>query len=139
VSVAAPYKHYADRGALLAALVLRGYRAQAARFAAAYVAFAAQERALFQVTFAAGLDKSAYPDLAEAGDAVMAVLSAPAARLTCRPRDLVLDVAAAAHGVAVFLLEGVLADDAGAAADRAADTARAIIARRREGGVASDA
>ena len=78
VSVAAPYKHFADREALLAALAETGYREQRKRFAAAvesdsatsrqislaafaaaYVRFAAQEPALFDVTFYAGLDEVA--------------------------------------------------------------------------------
>lgn len=129
VSVAAPYKHYADRDALLAALALRGYREQQRRFAAAvtaagaagpagqlaafavaYVTFAAEERSLFAITFAAGLDKAGYPELVEAGNDVLAVLTAPARQLSEDPesaRELVLAVAASAHGLAVFLLEGV--------------------------------
>jgi AcrR family transcriptional regulator len=127
VSVAAPYKHYADRDALLASLALRGYREQRQRFATAvaatadpagqlaafamaYVTFAAEERSLFEITFAAGLDKARYPELAEAGNAVLAVLTAPARLLCNDPEDaleLVLAVAASAHGLAVFLLEGV--------------------------------
>ena len=134
VSVAAPYKHYADRDALLAALALRGYREQQRRFAAAvaaaavaaagaagpagqlaafavaYVTFAAEERSLFAITFAAGLDKASYPELVEAANDVLAVLTAPARQLSEDPegaRELVLAVAASAHGLAVFLLEGV--------------------------------
>jgi AcrR family transcriptional regulator len=127
VSVAAPYKHYADRDALLAALALTGYREQRQRFtaamaaspdpagrlaafAAAYVSFAVEERSLFEVTFAAGLDKARYPELSEAGQAVLGILTAPAEQLRDDPDDaleLVLTVAASAHGLAVFLLEGV--------------------------------
>lgn len=149
VSVAAPYRHYADRDALLAALARRCYAEQRRRFeiaigtaadpveqlasfASAYVQFAFEELALFQVTFAAGLDKSDYPELTDAGEAVLAVLRAPAGELRSTPEDaleLVLTVAAAAHGLSVFLLEGVFGD-ASAAVDatraRAAEVARAI-------------
>jgi AcrR family transcriptional regulator len=151
VSVAAPYKHYADRDALLAALARRGYEQQRrrfteavggasdpveqlARFSSAYVLFAAEERALFEVTFAAGLDKSKYPELAEAGNAVLAVLTAPAGWLREDPTDaldLVLAVAASAHGLAVFLLEGVFGPVAGAldaTRRRAASAARTLAA-----------
>jgi AcrR family transcriptional regulator len=151
VSVAAPYKHYADRDSLLAALARRAYAEQARRFTAAmaraddpagqlacfaaeYVAFAAEERALFEITFAAGLDKSSYPDLAQAGDEVLAILTAPAAQLRASPaeaRDLVLTIAATAHGTAVFLLEGVFGPipaATGPARRRAAAAARAITA-----------
>jgi AcrR family transcriptional regulator len=154
VSVAAPYKHYADRDALLAALALRGYAEQARRFkdavaqasepieqlacfASAYVLFAVQERALFEITFAAGLDKSRYPELARAGNEVMAVLTAPASRLRPTPADaseLVLSVAATAHGLAVFLLEGVFGPTADAIETtriRAATAARTIAAGAR--------
>ena len=84
VSSAAPYKHFADRDALLAALAVQGYAEQERRFAAAlseapadvvdrlvavaraYVSFAAQERALFDVVFGAGLDKAEHADVAAA-------------------------------------------------------------------------
>lgn len=126
VSVAAPYKHFADRDALLAALAERAYDEQHRRFglalrtaggpreqlvavAVAYVDFAVQERPLFEVLFGAGLDKAAHPALAAAGARVLGELLVPAAAL--RPegaRDLLLSVAALAHGHAVFLLEGAL-------------------------------
>jgi AcrR family transcriptional regulator len=149
VSVAAPYKHYADRDALLAALALRCYAEQRrrfelaigsatkpaeqlARFASAYVDFAFEERALFEITFAAGLDKSNYPDLTDAGEAVLAVLRAPAGKLRATPDEalaLVLDVAAAAHGLSVFLIEGVFGDPSvalHATRERAARIARTL-------------
>jgi AcrR family transcriptional regulator len=130
VSVAAPYKHYADRDALLSALVVRAYTEQReqyraamsqvtdpgeqlAAFAASYVQFAADQPALFELTFAAGLDKARFPVLAEAGQALFTELSVPA-RALCgddhQARRLVLAIAACAHGHAVFLGEGVLAD-----------------------------
>ncbi|MBB5153316.1 TetR/AcrR family transcriptional regulator [Saccharopolyspora phatthalungensis] len=130
VSVAAPYKHYPDRDALLAALGVRAYTEQRqqyraamadatdpgdqlAAFAAAYVQFAADQPALFKLTFAAGLDKERFPALDEAGQALFTELHAPA-RALCRDdhqaRRLVLAIAACAHGHAVFLTEGVLKD-----------------------------
>ncbi|TDD27890.1 TetR/AcrR family transcriptional regulator [Kribbella turkmenica] len=130
VSVAAPYKHFTSREALLASLAVRAYRQQReyyraamgrttdarrqlADFAAAYVQFAANQPALFELTFAAGLDKARYPALADAGDALFEELFTPA-RVLCadhqQARRLVLAVAACAHGHAVFLAEGVLAD-----------------------------
>jgi AcrR family transcriptional regulator len=151
VSVAAPYKHFADREALLASLAVAGYREQRARFAAAaeaadhpedrlaafaaaYVRFAAQEPALFDVTFYAGLDKARHPELTAAGDAVLAVVLPAARQIAADERaafDLLLRVAAAAHGLAVFLrqgLFGISGDALDETADRAARTARAIIA-----------
>jgi AcrR family transcriptional regulator len=152
VSVAAPYKHYADRDALLAALAVRAYThqrqcyraamaehadpgAQLAAFATAYVQFAADQPALFELTFAAGLDKARFPDLAAAGQALFAELAAPA-RTLCgdkrRARRLILAIAASAHGYAMFLAEGVLsdlADPLGAAKREATIAASALIAR----------
>jgi AcrR family transcriptional regulator len=151
VSVAAPYKHFADREALLASLAVAGYREQRGRFtaavetaadpadalaafAAAYVRFAAQQPALFDVTFYAGLDKDRHPELAAAGDAVLAAVL-PAARAVAADEqaafDLLLRVAAAAHGLAVFLRQGLFGlsgDILDETADRAARTARAIVA-----------
>ncbi|MFJ6573437.1 TetR/AcrR family transcriptional regulator [Streptomyces sp. NPDC091292] len=149
VSVAAPYKHFADRDALLAVLAERGYREQRMRFtramegsagpieqlaafAAAYVRFAAQERALFDITFAAGLDKAEYPSLASAGGELLAALLPAAARVAPGEEaayDLLLRIAAAAHGLSVFLrqgLFGVSEEALDVTAERAAQTARDI-------------
>ncbi|HEY4457947.1 MAG TPA: TetR/AcrR family transcriptional regulator [Pseudonocardiaceae bacterium] len=146
VSVAAPFKHFANRDALLAALALRGYQEQARRFAdavgsaedpveqlaefaVAYVQFAIDERALFEITFSAGLDKAAYPELEEAGSAVLGVLLTPAKQV--RPRralELVHAIGAVAHGCAAFLNEGVF--DADQARATARTSARAIAAYR---------
>jgi AcrR family transcriptional regulator len=146
VSVAAPYKHFADRDALLAALVQKGYAEQRERYAAAmkrqgepteqlaafaraYVEFAAEQRPMFELTFAAGLDKTKYPELLQAGNELFEVLQAPARSLRkteAESRDLVLAVAAAAHGFAVFVLEGVLVN-VPQAKKLAASTARSIV------------
>ncbi len=149
VSVAAPYKHFADRDALLAELATQGYREQhhrfatainasddpaeqLASFAAAYVRFAAEEPALFDVTFNAGLDKSRHAELASAGDRVAGLLLPVARQLAPAPDaafDLLLRIAAAAHGLAVFLRQGLFGMAGAALSDteeRAARTARAI-------------
>lgn len=143
VSVAAPFKHFANREALLVALVTKAHREQARRFAdavgaaedpveqlaefaAAYVQFTVDEPALSELIFGAGIDKSAYPALAEAGEKVLAVLLAPAQGL--RPDDpltLVHTIGALAHGCAAFLRERVFdTSDAAIASARAA--ARAV-------------
>ncbi|WP_323874332.1 TetR/AcrR family transcriptional regulator [Streptomyces sp. 3212.3] len=120
VSVSAPYKHFADREALLASLALKGYEEQYRRyrtavaagtdvaeqlaaFAAAYVRFAAEERALFDITFLAGLDKSRHPELAAAGKNLFDMLVPIAGRVTPdqdTALDLLTRIAAAAHGLA---------------------------------------
>ncbi|MFC8826653.1 TetR/AcrR family transcriptional regulator [Streptomyces sp. NPDC057137] len=149
VSVAAPYKHFADRETLLAELATRGYREQRSRFAvavggsgspveqlaafaSAYVRFAAEEPALFDITFNAGLDKSRFAELASAGDEVAGLLLPVARRLAPdadEASDLLLRIAAAAHGLAVFLRQGLFGAGGGALTDteeKAARTARAI-------------
>ncbi|MEV7815525.1 TetR/AcrR family transcriptional regulator [Streptomyces flaveolus] len=149
VSVAAPYKHFADRETLLAELATKGYREQRHRFAmavgsskdpveqlasfaSAYVRFAAEEPALFDITFNTGLDKSRFPDLAAAGDEVARLLLPVASHLTPKQDDafdLLLRVAGAAHGLAVFLRQGLFGVGSAALTDteeKAARTARDI-------------
>ncbi|GAA2234597.1 hypothetical protein GCM10010413_37570 [Promicromonospora sukumoe] len=129
VSKAAPYKHFADKDDLLASLVQRCYERQHSAFstavaeaatptdalvafAAAYVRFAAEEPALFTLTFGGTLDKAAHPRLEEAGNRVLDVITAPAQDLAQDADDahrLVLAIAANAHGFAVFHLQGVIA------------------------------
>ncbi|GAA5194253.1 TetR/AcrR family transcriptional regulator [Rugosimonospora acidiphila] len=156
VSVAAPYKHFADKEALLAELARTGYERQYERFsaamagerdpveqlaafAAAYVQFSADSRALFDITFATGLDKQLYPELGRAGDRVLELLREPAARLVRDPAgalDLIHAVGATAHGFAAFLAEGIFGDPAGALEPtkrRARDAARRLVTGGRSG------
>ncbi len=103
-----------------------------AAFASAYVRFAAQEPALFDITFHAGLDKSRFDELAAAGDEVARLLLPVFCRLAPDEDDafdLLLRVAGAAHGLAVFLRQGLFGVGGGALADtedKAARTARDI-------------
>ncbi|WP_329139157.1 TetR/AcrR family transcriptional regulator [Streptomyces sp. NBC_01476] len=150
VSVSAPYKHFADRDALLASLALKGYEEQQRRYraatatstdpaeqlaayAAAYVRFAAQERALFDITFLAGLDKGRHEELARAGAALHDQLL-PVARAVVPDREAALDllirISAAAHGLSLFLQQNMLPrgrDTLAAVEDQAARTAYALI------------
>ncbi|MEU3852325.1 TetR/AcrR family transcriptional regulator [Streptomyces sp. NPDC029554] len=152
VSVSAPYKHFADRDALLASLALKGYQEQRRRyraalssstdpveqlaaFATAYVRFAAEERALFDITFLAGLDTERHPELAAAGTALHDDLM-PVTRLVADDPDdafdLLVQIAAAAHGLALFQQRGMLPapwSTPRSVADQAARAARAIAGR----------
>ncbi|HYA35686.1 MAG TPA: TetR/AcrR family transcriptional regulator [Candidatus Binataceae bacterium] len=92
VSQAAPYRHFADKQALLAAVAEEGFRtmSEAMRHAAAsardpaerllglgvgYVEFATAHRAHFRVMFGRELiDKSQFPDLAKAASEAFSVL-----------------------------------------------------------------
>ena len=149
VSVSAPYKHFADRDALLAALAERAYAEQRVRFAAAvattedpveqlaafaaaYVRFAAEERALFDVTFSAGIDENSHPQLAEAGRGLLDILMPVVDRIDSdkgNAFNLLVSVTAAAHGLSLFLQHGVFGaeqDSLQATEERAAHTARSI-------------
>jgi AcrR family transcriptional regulator len=139
VSTSAPYRHFADRDELLAATAVRAYGELLRRFedavagesrpaeqlaavAAAYVRFAAERRAMFDVLFGAGLDKARYPALQQASGEVTEVVAGVAARLVPDGDPelawrLVLAIASVAHGHAVLLLDGGFAyHDAAAAA-----------------------
>ncbi|HEX4831487.1 MAG TPA: helix-turn-helix domain-containing protein [Trebonia sp.] len=149
VAVAAPYRHFADRDALLAAVAVRaggllGERMEReagpgpapqllAAAARAYVRFAADQRPLFQALVGAGLDKTRYPEIEEAARRSIQAFMSPAATLL--PGDaaaaarLASAVAATAHGHAVLLLDGAFGrgeQAAGIAAGQAAAAALAL-------------
>jgi len=127
--VSAPYRHYSDREALLAAVAVQAYgvlqrRLAAAKtktpepivqicaMAAAYVRFARDDRPRFELLFESGIDKAAHPDLAIAADAayeqfLASVVSACASHEDMVP-SLAMAVRACAHGYAALLLDGSL-------------------------------
>ncbi len=156
VSPSAPYRHFADRDELLAATAVRGYEELLRRFevalasqkkpeeqlaagVAAYVRFAAERRAMFEVLFSAGLEKARYPQLAEAAGKVLLVVSRVAARLVPDGSEentatLVQTIAGTAHGHAALLVDGGAGepDEAAVAAAevRAAAATRALLRGR---------
>lgn len=153
VTTAAPYRHFADRDGLLAAVAVRALSVFAAMLAAdanaaetpaqrlaamagAYVRFAAQQRPLFDTIFNSGLDKSRYPDLQRAWepvDALLAVVLEVCDGDTAGADALADAVEASAHGHAMLLIHGDYGDgpDAvDAAAAKAVASARALIAGR---------
>jgi AcrR family transcriptional regulator len=102
VTTAAPYRHFADRDELLAAVATRALAVFAAMLstaadtaadaaaeadavdpparrlaamAGAYVRFAAQQRPLFDTLFSSGLDKSRHPELQRAWEPVDGLLT----------------------------------------------------------------
>jgi AcrR family transcriptional regulator len=97
VAASAPYRHFADRDALLAAVAVRaadlladqldrevapGPPAQ--RLAAAartYVRFAFSHRPLFQALAGSGLDKDRHPEIGRAAQTIGAAFIAPSAEL----------------------------------------------------------
>ena len=152
VSAAAPYRHFADRDELLAAVAVRALRTfadmvadegsrdtpeqQLAAMARAYVRFAARQRPLFDVLFNAGLDKSRYPELTRAWVPIDALLDL--VNEICEGDEPTADALAAAleataHGHAALLRDGEYGDGPDAvriAADRAAAATLALIAGR---------
>ena len=156
VTTAAPYRHFADRDQLLAAVAARGLTVFAAMLsgaanavdtpeqrlaalAGAYVRFAAQQRPLFDALFSSGLDKSRHPELRRAWEPVDALLTTVPLEVcdgdSAAAEALSDAIEASAHGYAMLLNDGEYGDgpDAvSATADRAIASARALIEGRRE-------
>jgi AcrR family transcriptional regulator len=155
VTVAAPYRHFASRDELLAAVAVRALRdfgqalaAQSseadppderlAAMAAGYVRFAAEQPALFGVVFGVGLDKKQrHPELREAYEELEGAFAACVAALC--PEDqaggeqLGDAIEAAAHGYAALLTDQPGKPnraDVESAADQAARATRALIRGR---------
>jgi AcrR family transcriptional regulator len=151
VTVAAPYRHFADRDQLLAAVAVRAGAELAAAVtahhddgatdadrltaaAAGYVRCAATHRPLFQVLFGAGLDKSRHPEIDVAAQPIADAFLAPARAIRPDPaeaHELALAVVATAHGHASLLLDGAFGqepDAVDAATRRAVTVTRAVIA-----------
>ncbi|HEX4095038.1 MAG TPA: TetR/AcrR family transcriptional regulator [Trebonia sp.] len=154
VTTAAPYRHFADRDELLAAVATRALTvfeamlsgaADAtdtpagglAAMAGAYVRFAAQQRPLFDALFNSGLDKSRHPELQRAWEPVDALLTTVVLEVCdgdAAAADALGDaIQATAHGYAMLLTDGEYGegtDAVSATADRAIASARALIAGR---------
>jgi AcrR family transcriptional regulator len=150
VAVAAPYRHFADREDLLAAVAVRAAELlsqqldreavagdPAARLAAAagcYVRFAAAQRPLFQALAGSGLDKQRHPEIMRAAPPLAQAFLAPAIALAggdeAAGARLGSAVVATAHGHAMLLLDGTFGTGppaATAAAGQAEAAARALI------------
>jgi AcrR family transcriptional regulator len=153
--VAAPYRHFANRDELLAAVAVRALEVFAealaaeapetdppeqrlAAMAAGYVRFAADKPALFGVVFGLGLDKKQRnPELRQAYENVEGMLESCVAELC--PADpqaaeqLTDAIEAAAHGYAALLTDQPASPapaDIDRAAAQAASAARALIQGR---------
>jgi AcrR family transcriptional regulator len=154
VTAAAPYRHFADRDELLAAVAIRALHVfttmieaeagdgdspeqRLAAMTRAYVRFAAEQRPLFETLFSAGLDKNRYPELRRAYEPVDAFLSA--VHEICEGDAAAADALAAvleatAHGHAALLIDGEYGqgpDAVRAAANRAASATLALIEGRK--------
>jgi AcrR family transcriptional regulator len=155
VSISAPYRHFTDRDELLAACAIAACEELQRRFEAAlatrenpadqlaaaigaYVLFAAERRPMFEVLFGAGLDKSKYPRLADAGAKTLLAVSAPARKLAPAGNEeaagiLVQALTSLAQGYATMLLDGNFGEPAaaaGLASERAAAATGAMLRGR---------
>lgn len=142
VSHNAPYKHFATREALLAAIAAQGYVELADRLseaqaeaedpmagrALAYVGFALEQPAVFRLMFSDAIDRSAFPELqaaqARSYERFQAAISeAYGPELL---NDVTLSAWAFVHGLAMLLLDGqaaAMGDDRDPL-----DIARAVVA-----------
>jgi AcrR family transcriptional regulator len=135
VSAAAPYRHFADRKALLEAVAAEGFRTftkameQAAEglpeaqqlqaMALAYVRFAIEEPALFRLMFSAELHPYRDDDLKTHAAAAYATIAVAAAREdNSAQAEMAVTCWAFVHGLAMLVLEeqilGVTAGNADA-------------------------
>lgn len=153
VAVAAPYRHFADRADLLAAVAVRAAELlgqqldrvvvaadpaqRLAAAAGAYVRFAAARRPLFQALAGSGLDKQRHPEIMRAAQSLGQVFMAPALALAsgdeAAAARLSSAVVATAHGHAALMLDGTFGpprDAAEPAAAQAEAAAHALIAGR---------
>jgi AcrR family transcriptional regulator len=135
VSEAAPYWHFADREALLAAVAERGFREMATWMMAlwaeaadprqrlralgiGYVRFALAHPSYLRVMFGSEVpDKAAHPALKEAGDRTFALLVQAIAEAQASgqvragdPEDLAVAAWSLVHGLAALLVDGKLKD-----------------------------
>ena len=133
VSAMAPYRHFPDKEALLAAVAEHGFRQLTARFTAAaaatpdpraalaalgvaYVLFARDEPSLFKLMFGSSVEKkSAHPGLDEAGWACFNTLRQAVATVGFFDDEPALnDVSLACwslvHGLSALIVDGRLVD-----------------------------
>jgi len=122
VSAAAPYRHFADRKALLEAVAAEGFRdftramskaaegvaedGQLAAMAFGYVRFALDQPALFRLMFSAELHPYRDPELKEQADAAYATIAVAAAREDkSAPGEVAVMCWGFVHGLAMLVLE----------------------------------
>jgi AcrR family transcriptional regulator len=144
VAASAPYRHFADRDALLAAVAVRAAgllgklltrqamsgppEQRLAAAAQAYIRFADEHRALFQALVGTALDKDRHPEIRDAAQPISTAFLSPAAELTggdeAAAARLVSAIVATAHGHAMLMLDGTFGSGR-LAADTAAGQASA--------------
>jgi AcrR family transcriptional regulator len=140
VSHAAPAHHFGDKAGLLTALAVEGFDLLAEalgragddllEIGVAYVRFAVDHRAHFEVMFAPGLYRADDPEVAaaraRAGAALRGGVAARPAGPTVEPGRDALAAWSIVHGFATLWLAGALPPGSG---DNPEDAARAVIRR----------
>ncbi len=143
VSQTAPYRHFTDKAALLAAVAAVGFRGLAAamrrgaaragsaekrmlEIGSAYLAFAVENSAVFRLMFGSEIpDKAAHPELRWAAEDAFAVL---AGEMPAGPdgSDAAIAAWSFVHGLATLLIDGQIRSEmsAGAPFDPVALTRR---------------
>lgn len=145
VSVAAPYRHFADREALLAAVLAEGFdgltaHTESARQAApdalaalravgiGYVEFAVAHPSVYRLMFGPECDKTNHPALMAAGERALGVLvrsvqdAQAAGRIRPGPPETVaLGGWSICHGLASLYVDGLLAGTLPVPIDQAAE------------------
>lgn len=137
VSVAAPYRHFADKDALLAAVICDGSALleQELRDAAngagtikerilavglAYIRFARTHAEYFTVMFTSGIDKSKYPETVESAVQAFGVirsLTRECEASESRALESAIGLWSMTHGLATLSSEGALGYASGAVID----------------------
>lgn len=122
VSAAAPYRHFADRKALLEAVAAEGFasfvramakareavaeEAQLRAMAFAYVRFALDQPPLFRLMFSSELHPYRDPELRREADAAYATIAVAAAREDkSAPAEMAVTCWSFVHGLAMLLLD----------------------------------
>jgi AcrR family transcriptional regulator len=128
VTVAAPYRHFKDKDALLAeiacdgldlmvrelreaAITVRGIREQMLEVGMAYLRFSSVHADYFAVIFNAGLDKSKYPDVGRAAGEAYGVILELAQQAEKTPElaaQRAVSAWALVHGFATLIADGAL-------------------------------
>lgn len=129
VSHNAPYRHFPNRAALLAAVAAAGFEALAAKLETvpeaalpaarlqalgrAYVAFALENGALYRLMFGGAVEPAADPALAAAGERAFALLRRAVAAIEPQAplREATVSAWAFVHGLAHLALDRQLAGD----------------------------
>ncbi|MEI9814853.1 MAG: TetR-like C-terminal domain-containing protein [Acidobacteriota bacterium] len=139
VSVAAPYRHFADKDALVAELIADGnallereLRAAAGKAESipeqmleagiAYIRFARKHADYFAVMFYSGIDKSQYPEMRESAMRAFGVIRGLAEEnetSKAAASERALTLWALTHGLATLSAEGALAHASNSASDQA--------------------